>query len=238
MSFIDYFDQTRIINMASRTDRRRETEEEFLRYQLPINTEKVCFFKAITPDTPDGFPNIGARGCFMSHLTILEAAVKAKANTLFLLEDDIQFSNQISEYGQQATEALGRTDWDIAYFGHLLASSSNDPHWKPVTEPMLLSHCYAVNGATIEKLAKFLRQMLERPAGDPQGGPMHYDGALNTFLSQNKDVKAYYYSKNLGYQRPSKTDIHQSSVIDRNPLIKPLANLYRRLKRAYLRLTQ
>ncbi|MGS2718063.1 glycosyltransferase family 25 protein [Eionea flava] len=238
MSFIDYFDQTRIINMKSRTDRRQETEEEFQRYQLPVNTDKVQFFNAITPNTPDSFPNIGAKGCFMSHLTLLETAIEENANTLFLLEDDIQFSNQILEHGQKATDALKETDWDIAYFGHLLKSSSTSPHWKPVSEPMLLSHCYAVNGRAIKKLAEFLRQMLTRPAGDPKGGPMHYDGALNTFLSQNSDIKAYYYSKNLGYQRPSKTDIHQSSIIDRHPLLKPASKYYRKLKQAILRATQ
>lgn len=236
MSFIDYFDQTRIINMKSRTDRRKETEDEFLRYQLPINTKNVRFFDAITPDTPNNFPNIGARGCFMSHLSILETAAKTNPRRIFLVEDDIQFSNQIIEFGSRATESLETTDWDIAYFGHLLKSSSTSPHWKAVSEPMLLSHCYAVNGATIERLAHFLRQMLERPAGDPQGGPMHYDGALNTFLAQNPDIKAYYYSKNLGYQRPSKTNIHQNSIIDRNPLLKPLSQTYRAAKRIYLRL--
>jgi GR25 family glycosyltransferase involved in LPS biosynthesis len=238
MSFLDYFDQVKIINMPSRTDRRMETEAEFARYQLPINTDKNSFFNAITPDTPLDFPNIGARGCFLSHLTILTAAADKKLTKLFLLEDDIQFSNQINEDGKQAVLALESLDWDIVYFGHLLKSSPISPHWKAVTEPMLLSHCYAVNGKAIKRLALFLEEMKARPAGHPQGGPMHYDGALNTFLAQNKDIKAYYYSKNLGYQRPSKTDIHQSSIIDNNPLIKPFTSTYRAIKRAYLRLTR
>jgi glycosyl transferase family 25 len=238
MSFIDYFDQVKIINMASRTDRRMETEAEFARYQFPINTDSVSFFDAITPDTPLNFPSRGARGCFLSHLTILTAAAGEKLNKLFILEDDIQFSKHVDIDGKQAAHALETLDWDIAYFGHMLKSSATKPHWKAVTEPMLLSHCYAVNCTAIKRLALFLEEMKARPAGHPQGGPMHYDGALNTFLAQNKDIKAYYYSQNLGYQRSSKTDIHQSSIIDNHPLMKPFAGTYRAIKRACLRLTR
>jgi glycosyl transferase family 25 len=222
--------------MTTRDDRRSETEEEFARYKLPINTEKVSFFSGITPKEPLNFPNTGTRGCFMSHLTILDAA--KRTGKILILEDDIQFSNQITRYGEEAAKSLDDLDWGIAYLGHQLDSSDKEPHWEAVNKPMLLAHCYAVNGKVIDRLTHFLKNMLDKPSGHPQGGPMHYDGALNTFLAQNTDIKAYYYSKNLGYQRPSKTDIHQSSIIDRNPLLKLFSKMYRTIKRAYLRLTR
>ena len=58
MNLIDQFDEVKIINMRSREDRRAETEEEFARYKLPINTKNVSFFDAITPSESLDFPNI------------------------------------------------------------------------------------------------------------------------------------------------------------------------------------
>lgn len=238
MSFIDYFDQVQIINMASRADRRKETQIEFKRYQLPINSKEVSFFEAFTPSTPAGFPNNGARGCFLSHLAILKNADSINANNVLILEDDVAFSKHIIKLGQQAVSQLDEMDWDIAYFGHMRGNDESTPHWKKVDGEMLQSHFYAVNGKAFSKMIRCFETILSRPPGHPDGGPMHYDGAINTFVMQNPDIHAVYFSKNLGYQRPSKTNIQTTSIIDDNPLLKPTADIYRRIKLSVLRATQ
>lgn len=239
MSFIDYFDQVQIINMASRVDRRKETLVEFARHRLPINTEQVRFFQAFTPSTPAGFPNNGARGCFLSHLAILKNADSINANNVLILEDDVAFSKHITKLGQEAVNQLDGMDWDIAYFGHMRGNDeATPPHWKKVDGEMLQSHLYAVNGKTLSNMIRCFETILSRPTGHPDGGPMHYDGAINTFVMQNPDINAVYFSKNLGYQRPSKTNIQTTSVIDSNPILKPSADIYRRLKLSLLRATQ
>lgn len=235
MNVIDYFDRARIVNIASRTDRRRETIDEFARNGFPIETEKVAFFPAVTPSEAAGFPSIGARGCFMSHLEILEDALRAKARNVLLLEDDIQFSRRIGPYGRQAIEALDGMEWDLAYFGHPFEGNAAAPAWAAVDRPIHLSHFYAVNGQCIERLRDFLLQILARPPGHPDGGPMHYDGALNTFIRQEQGVRAYYFTANLGYQRPSRTDLHALSVMDRTPLLSTAMVLLRKLKAGALR---
>lgn len=238
MRFIHYFDQVRIINMASRIDRRKETLIEFARYQLPINTDQVSFFQAFTPNTPAGFPNNGAHGCFLSHLAILKNAESDNANHVLILEDDVAFSKHIIELGQQAVKQLEGMDWDIAYFGHMRGNDDAQPHWKKVDTEMLQSHFYAVNGKTLRRIIHCFEAILSRPPGHPDGSPMHYDGAINTFVMQNADINAVYFSKNLGYQRPSKTNIQTTSVLDANPILKPTADFYRRVKRTLLRATQ
>ncbi len=238
MSFIDYFDQVQIINMASRLDRRKETLIEFARYRLPISTEQVSFFEAFTPSTPAGFPNNGARGCFLSHLAILKNAESVRARNVLILEDDVAFSKHIIELGNLAMNQLNKMDWDIAYLGHMRGNDESEPHWKKVDGEMLQSHFYAVNGKTLNKMIRCFETILSRPPGHPDGGPMHYDGAINTFVMQNPEINAVYFSKNLGYQRPSKTNIQTTSVLDANPLLKPTADIYRRLKLSLLRATQ
>ena len=100
MNVIDYFDRARIINIASRKDRRLETEEEFARNGFHIDDEKVGFFKAVTPTEGEGFPSVGVRGCFLSHLGVLEEAMRLDLKNILILEDDIQFSRRISQYGK------------------------------------------------------------------------------------------------------------------------------------------
>jgi glycosyl transferase, family 25 len=236
MNVIDFFDQVRIINMETRSDRKEEIVDEFNKYGFGINNDKTQFFKAITPASPDGFPNIGTRGCYMSHLNVLEEAQKANVRNILILEDDVQFTKHINTLGKTAVETLNLLDWDLVYIGHALKSHRDTPSWKTVDQPMMLAHCYAINGKTISKLIAFLRLVLTREPGHPDGGPMHYDGALNTFMAQYPEIKAYYYSANLAYQRPSVTNIHTTSLVDNNKFSKPIMALLRKIKARILSL--
>lgn len=235
MNLIESFDQVRIINMVSRKDRRNETVSEFMRYGFQLNTDKVKFFDAITPNEAQGFPNLGVRGCFLSHLKILEEAKQSKSENILILEDDIQFSKHILEYGSIAIESLKDLDWDIAFLGHVFETLPDELTWKKVNQAIRLGHFYAVNGKTLERLTQCLNSILERPPGHPDGGPMHYDGALNTFVKQENDIQAYFFSKNLGYQRPSRTNIHKHSIFDKNFMLKHMTIVARKIKTKFLR---
>jgi len=236
-TFIERFDMVRIINMVSRTDRRDETINEFKRANFSLNSEQVSFYAAITPDTADGFPNKGTKGCFLSHLNVLREAKARGVNNVLVLEDDIAFVRKINKIGVSAFDNLADLDWDLAYFGHVMPSCENDLAWRVVTAPMLSAHCYAVNGKSLGKLIDMLEVMLTRQPGDPNGGPMHYDGALNFFINQ-QNAKAFYFGYCLGYQRPSVTNIHELKTLDKLRFLAPLSWIFRRLKRWLLRLTR
>ncbi|HAB02669.1 MAG TPA: LPS biosynthesis glycosyltransferase [Pseudomonas sp.] len=235
MNVIEYFDRTRIINIPARTDRRQETTAEFARHGFALDNEKIGFYAAVQPDAQEGFPSIGARGCFLSHLGILEEAERLNVDNVLILEDDIQFSQRIGTFGKQAVEALRGLEWDILYLGHSCEGNADEPGWALVDGPIHLTHFYAVNGKSLAKLRAFLTQVLERPPGHPEGGSMHYDAALNTLIHTDKSIQAYYFTWNLGYQRPSRTDLHALSIFDRLAILRPVMALYRRLKAAKLR---
>ena len=76
-------------------------------------------------------------------------------NNILILEDDIQFSRRIAQYGKQAIESLQGMEWDIVYFGHPFEEEANVPGWQVVDRPIHLSHFYAVNGQCIERLRDF-----------------------------------------------------------------------------------
>lgn len=231
--FTEWFSRVRVISLVKRHDRRRETRAEFARHALPFEGGRVAFFDALSPTAADGFPTSGVRGCFLSHLAVLEAAVADGVDSVLILEDDIAFARRIASLGNDAVSTLDTMTWDLAYLGHDVPSGPGETGWRPVTGPMRHSHFYAVHRRALGRLVTFLRDVLGRPPGHPDGGPMHYDGALSTFRAQNPDLKIIHYTASLGYQRPSRTDIHAPSALDRYRWLAPVKVAYRTAKRAY-----
>jgi glycosyl transferase family 25 len=92
------------------------------------------------------------------------------------------------------------------------------------------AHCYAVNQRVMSRLIDFLTVVKGRERGHPQGGRMHYDGALNVFCATYPDVVRLRSSRNLMEQRSSRSDIAEKSWIDRTPLAFGIVEQGRRVK--------
>lgn len=239
MQWHEAFDQIRIINLETRRDRRRETEQEFARHGLSLTPPRARFFAAIAPAEAAGFPNPGVRGCYLSHLAVLREACETAHGPLLVLEDDVAFTRRIGQAAPEAIAALGPLDWDLAYLGHAYPDEPGPVGWLRIDTPRPLAHCYAVHPRVLPRLVRFLEDILQRPPGHPDGGPMHIDGALSTFITRHRDeVRAYRCSVNLAYQRPSRTDLHRPSLLDRHAILGPLARGYRGLKRLYWHLSR
>ena len=89
----DCFDRIRIVNLAHRTDRRREMRRQLARVGL-AGDPRVAFFAAHAFADPGRFYSPGARGCFSSQMTLVEDAAAA-GESLLILEDDCDFGAAI-----------------------------------------------------------------------------------------------------------------------------------------------
>ncbi|KZK74471.1 MAG: hypothetical protein A3K90_06695 [Pelodictyon luteolum] len=236
MNFPDHFDRISVINLPDRTDRKRDTLREFRRAGWNPNDKMISFFPAIRPETAGGFPSVGVRGCYTSHMEVLRQAKENKCANILVLEDDISFIREINQIGNAVMEQLEGKKWGFIYFGHdRPAGDKNSLGIELLKEPLMLAHFYAVNGPYLERFLHFLEQLLKRPAGHPDGGPMHYDGAISTFRMQNPDIPTYILYPSLGSQRSSRTDLHALPIWDRWPLLAPLTDGVRQLKNALKR---
>jgi glycosyl transferase, family 25 len=65
-----------------------------------------------------------------------------------------------------------------------------------------------LQGTCIPMFAGFLRQVLDRPPGHPEGGPMHVDGAYTTFRRNHPEFMTLAAIPSLGHQRASRSDIY------------------------------
>jgi hypothetical protein len=145
----------------------------------------------------------------MSHLTILEDARARRLKSVLIVEDDLVISPMLPEFLPTLMREGEEQDWGFIYLGHVKElPASPEPQLIACTAPLATTHFYAVHGAIFDRLIAFLKEVQKREPGDPQGGPMHYDGALSMFRQQNPDILTLIAQPNMGWQRPSRSDIH------------------------------
>jgi glycosyl transferase, family 25 len=214
-----------VINLEHRTDRRIAMQKQLSR--IGWHAE---FFPAIRPEGAADFPSIGARGCFLSHLSVLKNARDAGVRQLVILEDDVNFAAGFSERWEFSMSKLEEGDWSIFYPGHVLDGLAAGISRISPDTGVLCAHFMVINGPAIGTLTAGLERILSRPAGHPSGGPMHVDGAYSTIRMQNPSLATYVYSPVLAYQRPSRSDIAQLEWFDRVKMLAPMMNFARKVK--------
>ena len=222
---LDYFDRIFIINLPSRADRRSEMAAQLNAIGLDFAAANIELFAAVRPDAPEGFPSIGARGCFMSHLGVLRRAQELGLQRVAIFEDDLDFAANFSTRIASVIEQLKGANWSMFYGGYHMerapAGAARDGLVESQPDELIgTTHFVTFQGEAIPAAVRYLEQILERPAGDPEGGPMHVDGAYNWFRRANSQFKTVLAAPELGFQRASRTDIHDLRWYDSTPLIR------------------
>lgn len=239
MSLADLFERIVIVSLPSRTDRRRDMVAQLQRAGMSLQPGRVKFFDAIRPDSAAGFPSIGARGCFLSHLTLLSQARDDRLANLLVLEDDLSFTPRLIRDQAKVVDRLRSTPFELAYLGYRIfepppgSGPASGAEFVPYSGRIDQTHFYAINGHLIGRVIECLDQIRNRPPGHPDGGPMHVDGAFNTFRKQNPDITTLIALPELGVQRDSRSDIAATKFFDRIPVIRDLANMARSIRQSY-----
>lgn len=225
MHALEYFQQIYIINLPQRHDRRREMAEQLKAIGLGFNSPFVRLFEAFRPDDAGGFPTIGARGCFLSHLGVFRDASARGFERILIFEDDLNFVSDFSTRAEEVVAALKREDWSVFYGSYSLKNAPPPEAGKSVVraqpgDSIQTAHFIGFCGSTIREMKNYLEAVLQREPGDPRGGPMHVDGAYGWFRFEHPERITLIASEQLGYQRSSRTDIHSLRWFDRGPGIR------------------
>lgn len=211
----DYFDRIRIINLPSRADRRAEMMGELRRVGLE-GDPRVSFFDACSFEDAGTFYSRGARGCYHSHLAILEEAAAAGESVL-ILEDDCDFTPGIRGY-----ELPER--WSIFYGGYEAASEDLQ------ASDIVGSHFMGFTAEAAKRLTPYLNEILA------SGDHPSIDGAYIWYRRAHPDVPTAFAAPPIGRQRPSRSDVGQLGFFDRIPGIGRLLGVARKVKRRLQRL--
>lgn len=82
---------------------------------LSLDHPDVILFEAVRPSSKGEFPTVGAKGCFLSHLGVLEDAIAADCSSFLILEDDVDFSVDFPDRIEGISKRLNNQEWDIFY---------------------------------------------------------------------------------------------------------------------------
>lgn len=201
------------------------------------STPNLSYFEAHRPSDCGKFESIGARGCFESHLAILRSAHEDRIQCLLLLEDDFDFSRDGIRRAEINLPKLREMSWDFFYGAHVLPTLGRTGLvYVSAEEPILTASFVAFNGRVIPEIVDFLEAMARRPAGSPDYGPMHVDGAYSTFRRLNPRFATLSAFPPLGKQRSSRSDITPSAMIlDRWSRTRKLIEMLRRVRNKWSR---
>lgn len=231
------FDAIYLINLAERADRKHELERELHNVDLQTDDPRLVWVRAVRPLEAGEFPSIGARGCFLSHLTCLRSAFERRYERVLILEDDACFPRSRVNGLKSVVGELKGLNWAIWYGGGIVLSDLSGGRIDkteiiPInhTVGVQMAHCIALQGAAIGSVLAFLELILTRPDGHPEGGPMHVDGAYSTWRALNPSAVTLVTVPPVCVQRSSRSDIAITSWYDRTPLVRRSVSALRRLR--------
>lgn len=211
MSTFAAFEIIRIINLPSRTDRRREMIGELRRIGL-AGDPRVGFVDGMLVDDKAPFRAAGEKGVFLAHLKILREAAETNKSVL-ILEDDVDFAGEPENWPPS-------TQYDINYGGYV-ASNPKDL----ANSDIIGAHCMGFSACAVQALVPFLEQLLHHESPPP------IDGAYVWFRRQYPEFTSSFADPVIAVQRPSRSDIAAPKPFDRIPVLRGVVEVARGLKR-------
>ena len=211
MTIFDSFDRIRIVNLAHRKDRRRQMLRQLAKVGLD-GDPRVAFFAAHSFAEQGPFYSSGARGCFSSHLTVIQEAAAA-GESLLLLEDDCDF-------GAGARSSTVPANCDVFYGGYLATTKPKDP----AASDIVGAHFMGFSSECLLRLVPWLEAAW---TGDD---PAPIDGEYVRFRRANPDIVSVFADPQIAFQRSSRTDIGSMRSFDRVPGLREVAALVRKFK--------
>lgn len=136
--------KTFCINLKIRKDRKKKMIKQFKKYKMEKNVE---FFTAKLH--PEG----GVAGCRDSHLQVIQMAQQQKLPYVMILEDDLQFSQNLHQV------IFPEAEWSMLYLGGTLTSNigESEDQWVKIKD--CWTTCgYVLHSSLYEKVIQDLKQ--------------------------------------------------------------------------------
>lgn len=219
------FGSRRLISMKARVERRQRIDASLGRYGLSLAELDVEVFDGLSFEDANGFPSKGVRGCFTSHMTLMQECA-ASGKSMLVLEDDIDFHFDRIAAFRRAVPDVQAEDWDLVYLGYLVPETSGPPRLERYEGGTIGGHFYGVRPAFAQAVADYMQSCTTRPRGHPDGGPMYRDASFTMFRERRPELTTKLAIPPLGGQFSSRSDLTPKSY-QTWPLIGPaLDKLY------------
>jgi GR25 family glycosyltransferase involved in LPS biosynthesis len=210
MSLKKYFNQVFCINLNRRKDRWSETVTELRKWDLlnDVNRYLGVDGNKLTYDNKKFRVNPGELGLLKTHIKLLQLAKTKKYKNILILEDDIEFTEEIKNLDDYMS--LVPSDWDILYFGgnHNVHEGEklnkiNDKIIK--CSRTYTTHCIVFRNTVYDKCLDLIKDC-NKPVD------VYYS-------SLQKELNVYSFYPNIALQRVSYSDI-QNKIEDNRRVLE------------------
>jgi GR25 family glycosyltransferase involved in LPS biosynthesis len=209
MKITDFFDKTFCINLERRSDRWEECFTEFNKYELTNIDRFIAVDGKELPQVTSGFVTPSRLALVLTNIKILEEAIENNYNSILILEDDVEFNDQVLNMDEYF-KVLPK-NWDMLYFG-----GNHNTHMG-INPPIIINekvsklhstystHCVAINKSAFVKIYDRLKKC---------------DNALDViYVELQNTLNVYSFYPMIATQRVSFSDI-ENRVTDYKWLIK------------------
>lgn len=143
---------TYLINLKRRKDRLERISKRWP-FKWPLFR-----FNAIETMDVNGFPNVGYHGCTLSHLKVIQGAIKLNLDHVMILEDDCIFRDDAEQIVSDAMKQLPK-NWHVLYLG---CTGETKPFSKSLAIPIepIHTHAYILSRAGMRWLAARITDLL------------------------------------------------------------------------------
>ncbi len=195
----NFFDRIFCVNLDSRPDRWKSAVEEFEKHSLQVERIPGIDGSKMNLDFPPEIKE-GAVGCALSQFFAIKYAKQLGLNNFLLLEDDIQFEDNINnifdEYVKEVPE-----DWDMLYLG--------GQHYHGMNLQQISEHVYKCEYTLAAHSVAFKSTVFDRFINNlidiTKPCDVHY-------AESHKEINAYVFIPHLTWQRNSYSDIEKVNV--------------------------
>jgi len=153
-SAFDFFDKIYYINLDHRVDRQEHMQGIFKQLGISERVERV----------PGIIANPPILGCGKAHLQCIQEGLSAKADNIFVFEDDCMLDNYNDDKFKISINDMMRSypTWDMIYLG----GDSRKPLEKKTVNLnrcwFSLAHSYGISSKGMEKINSLLPKSLEK----------------------------------------------------------------------------
>lgn len=209
-SFNHYFDAIYLINLDRRPDRLQAATKELEKFDIIAERFPAVDGKAMFPEIK--YPFASELATAMSHIAVWKTAQKLNLKNVLILEDDVQFSDEIKlGYIREFMLELP-VDWDLVYFGgnHVTQPENYGDHIARIFHTYAL-HCYAVNSTAYKKL--IIQAEKETKQNLRNHKELKITCAIDVILAKMQPgLKCYCPDIKLAWQAPGFSDIQEAHV--------------------------
>jgi GR25 family glycosyltransferase involved in LPS biosynthesis len=216
-SLNEYFNNIYLINLDKRPDKLQESLYEL--QKINTTAERISAIDGSLTFKKGMNLTAGAYGLMLTHIQILEDAIKNNYSSILLLEDDVMFVDGFMEKFESKINFLPN-DWDMFYLGGNnifelgtfipvtgdLNVIINKHNYKQLNHELVktthtqTTHAVAINNKFLKTLFDYINNNSTLPVDNHQ------------FLLQKMGYNAYVIMPSIALQRPTFSDIERRYV--------------------------